>query len=222
VLDYDEAGTLVQQLHQTSADEDFGNPAVELEYGEHTLYFVAARGEGPTLSTDAHNITWTKPLDTFWCQLPVTVTSGSASTQTVNLSRVATKLTINVTDVMPEACKAVDITPQTWYYGLDYLTGGPTEQLTDKARTVNIPASYIGGTNTQIHVYGMSTKTEWTTSIGIVARNADGDVIGQGSIASAPFKANRVTVYSGNLFEQANGFQLALIGEWEDAYNGEW
>ena len=39
VLDYMD-GVLVQQIHQTAEDEDFGEPTVILDYGQHHVYFV--------------------------------------------------------------------------------------------------------------------------------------------------------------------------------------
>ena len=42
------------------------------------------------------------------------------------------------------------------------------------------------------------------------------------TITDAPFKANRSTNYTGNLFVNAGGFALALSGEWSDDYVGAW
>ena len=57
--------------HQTSEDADFGAPTITAEYGDHTFYFVASRGDTPT--TDGTTITWAKPSDTFWSSLTMTV-----------------------------------------------------------------------------------------------------------------------------------------------------
>ena len=97
VLDY-VGGTLVQQVHQASTDEDFGTPTLNLDYGSHHVYFVASRGEGATLSTDGHNIAWTKPLDTFYKDFQITVTAGTSSAHNVTLERVVTRLRDRYTD----------------------------------------------------------------------------------------------------------------------------
>nr|DAW39871.1 MAG TPA: hypothetical protein [Caudoviricetes sp.] len=50
IFDYDkETGTLLQVLHQTSTAEDFAEPDLTLDYGEHTLKVIATRSVSPTL-----------------------------------------------------------------------------------------------------------------------------------------------------------------------------
>ena len=50
ILDYDKAtGKLLQVLHQTSTAEDFAEPDLTLDYGEHVLKVVATRSQEPTL-----------------------------------------------------------------------------------------------------------------------------------------------------------------------------
>lgn len=50
ILDYDKVtGKLLQVLHQTSMAEDFAEPSLNLDYGDHTLKGIATRSEAPTL-----------------------------------------------------------------------------------------------------------------------------------------------------------------------------
>ena len=97
VLDYMD-GALVGQLHQTAEDDDFGTPTMALDFGSHHVYFVCSRGTTPTLSTEEHSITWATTSDTFYKDYSVTVASGSSSTRSVTLDRVATKLGITIAD----------------------------------------------------------------------------------------------------------------------------
>jgi hypothetical protein len=76
VLDY-VGGVLQQQVHQTSADADFGQPTLSLALGEHHIYFVASRGTGAILDTDAHTLTFTRVLDNFWKDYAITITGGT-------------------------------------------------------------------------------------------------------------------------------------------------
>jgi hypothetical protein len=222
VLDY-VGGTLQQQLHQVSTDEDFGTPSLNLDYGAHHIYFVASRGDEPTLSTTDHKISWTKPLDTFYKDFSITVTAGTSSSHNVTLERAVTKLKITVNDEIPAGLATITITPGTWYYGIDYLTGGPTEAKTSDARAYNIPSSYVGTMGeVSVNMYGFSGATEWTTDVTVVAKNSSSETIGTANITGAPFKVNRVTNYNGNLFVNAGGFSLALSGEWDDEYSASW
>ena len=51
---------------------------------------------------------------------------------------------------------------------------------------------------------------------------ADGSIIGSAVINDAPFKANRITEYSGPLFGSDGKMALSLNGTWDDSYQGTW
>lgn len=222
VLDY-QNGSLVQQLHQVSTDEDFGEPTIDLAIGDHHVYFVASRGEGVTLSTADHKLTWTKPLDTFYKDYTISVSSGTSSTLTVALDRVMTKLSITFLDEIPADIASITVTPSKWYLGFDYVSGLPTYMVADDPHVFNIPASYVGTSGRlSTNTYGFSSSTEWTANISIIARDADDDIIGQAEITSAPFLSNRVTAYSGNLFVNAGGFSISLNSDWSADYTATW
>ncbi len=222
VLDY-VGGTLVQQVHQASTDEDFGTPTLNLDYGSHHVYFVASRGTAPTLSTEGHTISWATTSDTFYKDFQITVSAGTSSAHNVTLERVVTRLRVTVADEIPAGIASITVTPTTWYYGIDYLTGGPAAAQASAPRTIAIPESKVGTTGqTNVSIYGFSSATEWTTDVSVVARNQSDAVIGTANIEDAPFKANRSTNYTGNLFINAGGFTLTLSGEWDTEYNGSW
>ena len=107
--------------HQTSDDADFGAPSVDVDYGEHTFYFVASRGTDAT--TNGTVISWAKPSDTFWASLALTIAPSTASSQSVTLQRVAARLRITITDEVPATLASLCVTPSTWYYGIEVLTG---------------------------------------------------------------------------------------------------
>ncbi len=64
VLDY-MGDVLMQQVHQVSTDDDFGQPTLTLAIGDHHLYFIASRGSGSTLNTTNHTIIFARVLDTL-------------------------------------------------------------------------------------------------------------------------------------------------------------
>lgn len=221
VLDYMD-GQLIQQLHQTADDTDFGEPTLTLDYGQHHVYFVCSRGKTPTLSTDDHTITWATPSDTFYKDYTVAVSSSTATTHSVTLDRAATRLSVTLNDAIPEGLATVDVAPATWYYGIDYLTGLPADQRSDEPTTITVPSSRVGRTNTTLSVYSLSGATEWTTDVTVTARDQDDDIIGQATITAAPFKANRTTAYSGSLFASSGGFALTLNADWATDYTATW
>ncbi len=221
VFDYMD-GACVQTVHQTSTDADWGQPKMSLSYGRHHVYFVASRGEGATLDAEGHTITWTGPRDTFWKDYEVDVVSTSNGNRAVTLDRVATKLRLTIADEVPDGCSAVVVTPERWYYGWDYVSGVAVVQQQNE-RQVNVPESYIGTTGQMtVSIFGLSGSDEWVTNVSIQAQDADGGVLGSATITGAPFKANRSTEYSGNLFGSGGSLDVGISTSWDSPHVGTW
>ena len=212
----------VQSIHQVSTDEEWGKPQMALAYGSHHVYFVASRGDTPTIDNTGHTIVWGIPKDTFWKDYTVEVVSTSNGNRAVTLDRVATKLKISVDDEVPSNLKEIAVTPEKWYLGLDYKTGDAVSAQ-KKERTVTVPQSYYGTTGQLVaNFFGISGADEWTTNISVEARATDGSVLGKASITGAPFKRNRATEYSGNLFASGGGFDVSISEDWDNPVTGEW
>lgn len=219
IFDYVD-GALARTLHKVSTDVDFEEPTMPLAYGEHTVYFVASRGKTPSVA--GTTITWASPSDTFWKALSVTVGSGTASTISVMLDRVVTKLRIAVADEVPENIATLEMSPGHWWYGIDYLTGEAVSTSAE-VRSVAVPASMVGTTGQlAANFFCLSDDSEWMTDITIQAKDGDGAVIGSVSLTDVPFVRNRVTEVSGNLFASQSGFSISLNEQWMDAYTLEW
>ena len=222
VMDY--VGTQCQQtIHQQAGDADFGTPTMELGMGTHHLYFVASRGVTPTVNTDAKTITWATVRDTFWKHYELTVTGGtSGGSRAVSLDRVVTKLKAVFLDAIPTGAAKFEVTPASWYYGIDYTTGEPSEATANGTITVNIPSSEIGVVNEAVSIFGFSSTTEWATDIALNCKKNDETVLGSATITSAPFVRNRVSEYTGPLFGDNGSMTLNLNTEWSTSHTGTW
>lgn len=222
VLDY-QGGTLVQQLHQSdNTAEDFGKPVLNLAYGSHHIYITASRSTGATLDTENHIIKFVRVLDTFYKDYEVNVVSTSNGNRAVTLDRIVTKLRLGFTDAIAENAATFNITPAQWFYGWDYVNATPADAKANQTVTINIPTSEIGSTSTTVNLYGFNTSSQATTNITLNSKDADGNVIGQATIADVPFKSNRVSEYTGPLFGSAGTMSLSLSSTWDDAYSGTW
>ena len=222
VLDY-QGGVLVQQVHQDdNTADDFGQPVMNLAYGSHHVYFIASRGQSPTLDTENHLIKFGKILDNFYKDYSVDVVSTSNGNRAVTLDRVVTRLRLTFTDAISSDAATINFTPHIWHYGWDYINAVPADTKTDQTVTVNIPASEVGNTGLQANLYGFSTTTEWTTDVAISSKTTGGDIIGSATITNVPFKANRISELSGPLFGSEGSMALSLNSSWDAAYNGTW
>jgi hypothetical protein len=222
VLDY-VGGVLQQQVHQTSSDADFGTPTLSLGLGDHHIYFVASRGTGAILDTDAHTMTFTKVLDNFWKDYAITITGGTASgSRSVALDRIVTKLKVVFSDAIPTGAATFNVTPSVWHYGFDYTTGNPTAATASQNIVVNIPNASIGVAGESVSIYGFSGMTEWQTDVALNCKTSGGDVLGSATITSAPFVRNRVSEYTGPLFGDNGSMTLSLNTDWTTSHTGTW
>ena len=222
VFDYMD-GVCVQSVHQqpSTAGDEWGKPVLRLRHGSHHVYFVASRGDTPSLDAASHVITWGTPRDTFWKDYEVEVTGTSNGNRAVTLDRVATKLKVTVLDEIPDGCASVAVTPDKWYYGWDYVAGDAVSQQHTE-RVISVPSSYIGTEgNLTLSVFGLSSSQEWQTDVTVQARNSSGDDLGTAVIHDAPFVRNRSTEYSGCLFSTGVTADLTLSTAWSDPHVGE-
>lgn len=216
-------GQMVQQLHQgDNTSENFGKPQMTLSYGTHHLYFVASRGASPVLNVAGHTITWSSVRDTFWKDYEVSVVSTSNGNRAVTLDRVVTKLMLTFTDAISSDAFSINFTPDTWYYGMDYTSGEPTEATTSQTVVTSLPESYKGQSDVVLSYFSLSPSSEWTSNVSLNSKDADGNIIGQANMTAVPFVRNRQTEYSGPLFTSGGELLLSLDGDWETSATGSW
>lgn len=212
VFDYMD-GQLVTDCHHLSTDDGFGSPSLSMEYGTHTLYFVASRGANPTVSTDTKTITWQSVRDTFWATLQMTVEPSTGGTQSVSLNRVVGRLRISVTDVVPDGAASFVVTPSTWYYGLRYDTGEAVSSQNTPI-SVNIPNSYIGTTDLVVNVFTVSGTAAWQTDVTATLKALDNSTLGSVTIADVPIQRNHITSYSGGILTTGRSLTITSDDEW--------
>lgn len=219
VFDY-VGGQLQATTHQTASDASFSSPSLTVDYGDHTFYFVASRGDTPAI--DGTTISWAKPSDTFWATLSLTVSPGSSITQAVSLHRVAARLRIAITDEIPTGLATLSVTPSHWYYGLDITTGEATDDR-QTARTVNVPASYIGTTGQLIaSFFTISPSAAWSTDVSLQALKADNTPMSVINVADVPMQRNHITDYSGTLFGAGRAISIDADDSWGEDIQGSW
>lgn len=219
VYDYMD-GSLVRTAHKSEGDVDIDQPVLGMKYGRHRVYFVASRGKSP--GVDGSEVVWGQVSDTFWKAVDVEVGSGSASVVPVVLDRVVARLSVQVTDALPEGAATLTVEPSAWWAGLDYVTGAAVGESLG-AKQVVIPAAYIGregGLSAAFFCIG--DAGEWLSDLEIAVRDADGEAMGSVTLRDVPFERNRQTTVRGGLFSAARGFLVSLGDEWRDECVIEW
>ena len=218
---FDYIGTeLMQTVHQTPSDENWGSPEMMLAYGDHTLYFVASRGSQPTVTGTV--IKWGGPSDTFWNEKTATVGKDSPANLAVTLQRVSTRLRVKLKDFIPAEMASVTIAADTWYNSIDFKTGMTKESYAE-SRQISIPEEYKETTGQlTMSLFGLSDIGEWITNVTLTAKDNDGKVIGTATIEDVPFDRNRTSDYTGYLFGKDNTVDVTLDDTWEESYTDKW
>jgi hypothetical protein len=210
---------LKQTIHQSSTDNGFGSVAVTADTGDHSFCFIASRGTGATVSGGA--ITWEKPSDTFWAKTTLTITPTTATSQSVELQRVATKLKITITDEVPATLSKLTITADTWHSGINALTGEPTAAAA-RTSTINVPASYVGTTGQLVaSIFGICGD-DYTTDVSVTASDANSQAIASVTLDDVPMKKNTTTSYSGPLFTRQPTFSMTVADSWGEDIEDTW
>jgi hypothetical protein len=213
---FDYVGEELQQtIHQSSTDEGFGAISASMGYGTHTLYFVASRGTTPTTDTSVKTITWAKPSDTYWATASITVAPSTSASQSVTLSRCATRLQITITDEVPANAATFTVTPSQWYYGINYTTGAGVGLQSNYPRPVNIPSNYIGTSGElMISFFGFVPSADWQTDVTATLTASDESVLGQVTLEDVTLNKNITTSYSGGILGTAKAFTLTADDAW--------
>ena len=234
IFDYDkETGTLLQVLHQTSTDEDFAEPDLTLDYGEHTLKVIATRSVSPTL-LDAGGADWAvsdnvltavgesiptvltsaKTSDTFGAVQDITVGTGKQSAS-IALNRIVAQLVVAPTDVYP--ADAGDITTTLdEYKAFAWQTFDVTEAA--KNQRVYDASVNAGKQNRSIAYYVLVPEQGYTSDVSfVVGRRGSDKPYAEILVPGVRLERNKITTISGSFYHHQKGVSVTV----EDAWNSE-
>lgn len=234
IFDYDkETGTLLQVLPQTSDAEDFAEPDLTLDYGEHTLKVIATRSVSPTL-LDAGGADWTvsdnvltavgeslpavltsaKTSDTFGAVQDITVGVGKQSAN-IALNRIVAQLVVAPTDVYPD--DAGDITTSLdEYRAFSWQTFDVTEAV--KNQRVYDASVNAGKQNRSIAYYVLVPAQGYTSDVSfVVGRSGSEKPYAEILVPGVKLERNKITTISGSFYHHQKGVSVTV----EDAWNSE-
>ena len=234
IFDYDkETGTLLQVLHQTSTSEDFAEPDLTLDYGEHTLKVIATRSTSPTL-LDAGGEDWTvsdnvltsvgeslpavltsaKTSDTFGAVQDITVGTGKQSAS-IALNRIVAQLVVAPTDVYPD--DAGDITTSLdEYKAFSWQTFDVTEAVNNQR--VYDASVNAGKQNRSIAYYVLVPAQGYTSDVSfVVGRRGSDKPYAEILVPGVKLERNKITTISGSFYHHQKALSITV----EDAWSSE-
>lgn len=126
--------------------DEWGEPeSCASRHGTHHVYFVAIASESHRGRRCLAHRHVGKAVRHVLDRLRGDGDGRGNGNRAVTLDRVATKLRVSILDEIPEGCASVAITPDKWYYGLDYVTGDAVgQQRTERLITVVLLYQHTG------------------------------------------------------------------------------
>ena len=240
ILDYNKAtGKLLQVLHQTSTAEDFAEPTLNLDYGNHIFKVIATRSASPTLLgedgslwnlqentafavADDGNVPviWTsdKTSDSFGASQDVNVGIGKDQTIHIQLERMVAKLVLKNTGTFPADCSTIQLSLdeyKTWnWQSFSVMEAAKNQRISDASQ-------YAGQTGSTISYFFLAPDGDgYTTDISLQMNRKDSnEPYAAFTIPNVRLQRNRITTISGSYYDHQSGFSLTVNDAWEEEQN---
>lgn len=200
------------------ADQNSLNITDVFEAGIYTFCFLAHPFEN--VSAEGNILSFPDELkECFYSSNEYEVETGTDFNETITLDRIVSKIEIVPTDKLPDKVTSYQITASGTYNAFDILNGHATATTTPFSRTVTFSAEdYAAAKGPSHHIYTFVPQTEPGTigSINLKALDKDGDLLREKTITDAPLHVNRITRYTGTLYNVSSdaSFVFEINDEW--------
>lgn len=211
--------TLYKEVKQESSEDDFGTISLDkIPYGSYRVVAIAHFAESHATMTDATNIVFTKPRDTFSVSKDLTLTAESESNYSLELKRVTSKFVLVATDAQPTDVASLEIILSGAATTLNPATGFASS-ADSKDRVMTADISGMAGKSNQSYGAFSIFLTSDDSTVKIVAnfKDSSGKVLYTYTFDDVEMKQNRVTKYQGKIFT-GNGFSFSVDDAWDTEY----
>ena len=201
-------GTTTTDLHQTSADADFGSLSVTLDKTKtYTLYAVGHRADGATLSDGVISFVDDKITHSMF----YTTTFSPATTTNLSclMNRIVADFRLEITDDIPAECKSFRFTVNGIFDRWNVATGG-THSL-DRVSTIS-----YGGTSSIFNVYAIVTDAQTTHDITVTALDENGQELQTRTFMNVPLRNGYKTSYKGTFFIDTPMTMEFMVNDWNE------
>lgn len=219
-------GELIQTVHQTSNDIDFGMPTLSMNYGKHTLYFIISDGLNPIVDKLFNTIKWETTGDTFHSSLTINVTESTHTNFFIDMKRVASQLKIKMNKGFPFKATTFEISTATWFNEINYITGNAVNPKESISR-FEIPDDCKNrDSNAQYRLYTLTDGLSFNTCSNLIVYDKNGEIINSATISTVTMERGKCSTYSGSFPVTDNSFGSSqfdfFIPSWEEGINKTW
>ncbi len=222
---YKSDGTETYKHTQLRADgttyTTFGEFACSLPMGNYTMVVIGYCGTSPFTLTSPTlaTCTDTRLQDNFVVTQPVVINSNTAVNLTATLDRVVSRLGIRSTDNRVAEAEKIRMTFTAG--GRDFNpTTGLANTNTGFANTYTFSES--SGVTVSAASFLFLASDEQTMNVTIETLDSEDNVLFTKVVNNVPFKRNRTTILSGNLFTaETNVSSITINSDWIDSYESD-
>ncbi|MBR1447431.1 MAG: FimB/Mfa2 family fimbrial subunit [Prevotella sp.] len=199
---YDESGSRIKQINQTSGDKNFGTAAFQLEEGDYFLVVVGHSANGnPTMTTPAkiQFSNSTGYTDTFLCYGEVTIGEDAVNYE-VSLDRIVARCSFVLTDeTIPS-----DVRKMQFYYtgGSGAFNAATGLGSVNSKQTVTFDISSPSATTAegrQFDLYTFLHEQSDNIALKVTALDVSGNTLYERDF-DVPMEQNHITWLSGAFF----------------------
>lgn len=225
VLDAAPDGSVKVYSRNVSADTDMegdvlDNVSINLLYGQHKLYFVAADNAFQHYDTESMTVTWNASVSNLkncWAQsLDLNVGQEELSGMQVTLPIRVSQIQMIVKEGVIKGVTEMELglSEGSWSLDLNTMSG---VQATPVSAKFNIPSNYWNVANTQFNLYSFIPEgADGAGTLTVTARDANKDEVTSHVLTDVPVDVAQITRYTGYFFNNSQGFTLSVENEWTE------
>lgn len=194
---------------------------LDLEFGNHTLYFVAAKNKYATFDQTDRTAKWEgsgdNKLNIVWAEtVQLEVKRETLTDQSVGLKLVVAQLVLKIKDAIPQNVGSFTTSGLDLSWTLDLTTmNGISEGVTNKLEAGTV----IGETNQEIKTYTFVPASKKVGAVTFQAHTNENELIKEYTVTDVQVEKGYRSIYSGWFFNNSGGFTFTYDTEWKGEYN---
>ena len=212
---YNSNNAEVYKTTQTRGENGFSDFSLYLPYGSFTMVVIGYAwydGDEFTLTSPTLASFTTDSRETFVATQTVNVTEPTPLELSATLSRIVAQLQVNSTDGRPEGVARIRMGFNAGSKSFNPTTGLATSNTTF-TNSVGISATVGTGTNSRCYLFLLTD--EQTIDVTIDALDSEGEVVYHRVVSNVPFKRNRCTKLTGNVYSvSASAGSFLVDSDW--------
>ena len=202
-------GTTTTDLHQSSADADFGTITATLDKTKtYTLYAIAHKCISAASLAEGI-ISFPDDKVTHSMYYTTTFTPSTTTSLSCLMTRIVADFRLEITDEIPAACKSFRFTINGVYDRWSVSTGA-THEL-DRVSTIN-----CNGTSSIFNVYAIVTDASTTHDITVTALDENGQELQTRTFSAVPLRNGYKTSYRGTFFVDTAVSSAFTVNDWNE------